>query len=186
MQIGNTRNLVMISLLAAMSFVLMYAIQIPLLPTAPFLQWDPSDLPNILGGLILGPWAAFIIAFLKSLLFLIFKGSEGPIGAFMAFVSSAALAIPCSLIYRRWSQHKGFIVGLLVGTLSLTFSMALVNLYWALGAWGIPAATHLTLVKTAVIPFNLLRGLISSLLVYPVYLAVRKPLAKLIGQKIAS
>ena len=45
---NNVHNLVMISLLAAMSFVLMYAVQIPLLPTAPFLKWDPSDLPNVL------------------------------------------------------------------------------------------------------------------------------------------
>src|SRR5690554_5019645 len=81
MQTKKTRNLVMISLLAAMSFVLMYVVQIPLLPAAPFLKWDPSDLPNVLGGLVLGPGAAFLIALIKCLLFLLLKGSEGPMGA---------------------------------------------------------------------------------------------------------
>ncbi len=179
----NVRNLVIISLLAAMSFVLMYAIQIPLVPAAPFLKWDPSDLPNVLGGFILGPGAAVAIAFIKCLLFLIFKGSEGPIGAFMAFASSAALAVPCCIVYRRWRNHWGFLLSLIAGTLSLVVVMALVNYYWALPAWGLPAETHLDLVKTAVIPFNSLRGIISSALIYPVYLAVRQPLSRLMGQK---
>lgn len=183
MQTKKTRRLVMISLLAAMSFVLMYAVQIPLVPAAPFLKWDPSDLPNVLGGLVLGPGAAFLIALVKCLLFLLFKGSEGPVGAFMAFASSAALAVPCAIIYRRWSNHFGFIAGLLAGTALLTITMGIVNYFWALGVWGIPAEHRLGLLQTAILPFNLLRGVISSLLIYPVYFALRQPLTRLVGQK---
>lgn len=182
-QTSNVRNLVMISLLAAMSFVLMYAIQFPLLPAAPFLKWDPSDLPNVLGGLILGPWAALVITFVKCLLFLLFKGSSGPIGSFMAFASGVALAVPCSIIYRRWSNHYGLLFGLATGTIVLTITMGLVNYYFALGVYGIPAELHLDLVKTTVLPFNLLRGILSSVLIYPVYLALRQPLAKQLKQK---
>ena len=185
MQTKKTRNLVMISVLAAMSFILMYAVQIPLLAAAPFLKWDPSDLPNVLGGFVLGPWAATVIAFIKCLLFLIFKGSEGPIGAFMAFASSAALAVPFSFIYRRRQDYLGFFLGLVAGTLSLALTMVFVNYYFALGAWGIPEAARAGLVKTAVLPFNLLRGIISSLLIYPVYLSVRKPLSRLLETKTA-
>ncbi len=180
MQANKTRNLVMISLLAAMSFVLMYAVQIPLLPAAPFLKWDPSDLPNVLGGLVLGPGAAFFIALLKCLLFLLLKGSEGPIGAFMAFASSVALAVPCCIIYRRWSNHLGFLLSLLVSTAILTLTMGLVNYYWALGAWGIPVAQRLPLIKTAILPFNMLRGVLSSALIYPVYLALRQSLTRFV------
>ena len=183
MQTSNTRNLVMISLLAAMSFVLMYAIQFPLVPSAPFLTWDPGDLPIILGGLVLGPGAATVITLIKCLLFLIFKGTSGPIGSFMAFASGIALAVPCSLIYRRWSNHYGLALGLAIGTLTLTLTMVAVNYYWALGVYGIPVEQHLTLVKTAVLPFNLLRGLLSSALFYPVYLALKRPLNRLIKQK---
>ncbi|HBK86868.1 MAG TPA: hypothetical protein DDZ53_12650 [Firmicutes bacterium] len=180
---SNVRNLVMISLLTAMSLVLMYAIQIPLLPAAPFLKWDPSDLPNVLGGVILGPWAAVIITFIKCLLFLLFKGTSGPIGSFMAFASGIALAVPCSIIYRRWSNHYGLLFGLATGTVVLTITMVLVNYYWALGVYGIPAELHLGLVKTTVLPFNLLRGILSSVLIYPVYLALRQPLAKQLKRK---
>lgn len=181
----NVRDLVMISLLAAASFMLMYVVQIPLLPAAPFLKWDPSDLPNVLGGLVLGPGPAVAIALLKCLLFLVFKGSEGPIGAFMAFASSAALAVPVALIYRRWSNHLGFLVGLSLGTVTLALAMAFVNYYFALGAFGIPQDSHLYLVKAAVVPFNLLRGVISSALIYPVYLAMRQPIAQFLKQKTA-
>ncbi|HHW98262.1 MAG TPA: ECF transporter S component [Firmicutes bacterium] len=180
MQTKKTRNLVMISLLAAMSFVLMYVVQIPLLPVAPFLKWDPSDLPNVLGGLVLGPGAAFLIALIKCLLFLLLKGSEGPIGAFMAFASSVALAVPCCIIYRRWSSHFGFLFSLLISTAVLTLTMGLVNYYWALGVWGIPAEQRLPLLQTAILPFNVLRGVISSALIYPVYLALRQPLTRFV------
>lgn len=183
MQTRRIHHLVMISLLAAMSFVLMYAVQIPLVPAAPFLKWDPSDLPNVLGGLILGPGAAFLIALVKCLLFLLFKGSEGPIGTLMAFASSAALAVPCAVIYRRWSSHFGLISGLLVGTALLTITMGAVNYFWALGVWGIPAEHRLGMLQTAILPFNLLRGIIGSLLIYPVYFALKQPLTRLIGQK---
>lgn len=182
MQTSNTRNLVMISLLAAMSFVLMYAVQFPLVPSAPFLKWDPSDLPNILGGLILGPGAAIVITLIKCMLFLIFKGTSGPIGSFMAFASGVALAVPCSIIYRRWSNHYGLAFGLVISTLVLTLTMVAVNYYWALGVYGIPVEQHLVLTKTAILPFNLLRGLLSSALIYPVYLALKRPLNRLIKQ----
>ncbi len=182
MKTNNLRNLVMISLLAATSFVLMYVVQVPLLPAAPFLKWDPSDLPNVLGGFMLGPTGAILIALLKSVLFLIFKGSEGPIGATMAFASSAALAATAALIYKRIPNKRGILLGLALGTVMLAVSMSLVNYYWALGAWGIPKDQHLLWVKSTIIPFNLLRGLVSSLLFYPVFVAVQRPLRRWFNQ----
>ncbi|MGI6344223.1 MAG: ECF transporter S component [Bacillota bacterium] len=175
---SNARRLVMISVLAALSFVSMYVLQIPLIPSAPFLQWDPSDIPNVLGGFALGPVAATVISLLKSLLHLIFKGEGGPIGAFMAFASGAAYAGGAALVYRRWRDTRGLLGGFLLGTLLLTAVMFFINYYWALGAWGIPAEARLPLIKTAVIPFNLLRGVISSIVIYPVYAAMRGTLAR--------
>lgn len=175
---GSVRRLVLISLLAATSFMLMYVLQIPLVPAAPYLKWDPSDLPNVLGGFMLGPAAAIVIALLKSLLFLIFKGSEGPIGAAMAFFSGAALAAGAAWIYRRWPSRWGVALGLLIGTLLLGVTMAAVNYYWALGAWGIPQSARLATVKTIILPFNLWRGILSSAIIYPLYSALRRPLAR--------
>ena len=174
---GKVRNLVVISLLAATSFILMYVLQIPY-PAAPYLKWDPSDLPNVLGGFILGPAGAIAISLIKSILFLIFKGSEGPIGAAMAFFSGAALAAGAGLVYRRWPNRYGVLGGLVAGTLALVTTMALLNYYWALGAWGIPEGARLATVKAIIFPFNLWRGVLSSLIIYPVYLALRRPLAR--------
>lgn len=175
---SKVRRLVLISLLTAASFVLMYVLQIPLLPAAPYLKWDPSDLPNVLGGFILGPGAAIAIALVKALLFLLFKGSEGPIGATMAFASGAALAAGAALVYRRWPNRGGVVGGLLLGTVLLVVSMAAVNYYWTLGVWGIPEDAHLITVRTLIIPFNLYRGLLSSVIIYPLYSALRRPLAE--------
>ncbi len=175
---NKVRNSVLISLLAASSFILMYVLQIPLVPAAPYLQWDPSDLPNVLGGLVLGPGAAIAISLVKSLLYLIFKGSSGPIGATMAFASGAAFAAGAALVYRRWKNQYGLIGGLLLGTVLLTVSMITLNYYWALGAWGVPQSAHLITVKTTTLPFNLYRGLLSSVIIYPLYLALRRPLAR--------
>jgi riboflavin transporter FmnP len=58
-----------------------------------------------------------------------------------------------------------------------------VNYYWALGAYGIPQAAHLELVRTAITPFNLARSAMSTLLTFPVFLALKKPLGKIVNQK---
>ena len=177
----SVRRMVFISLLIAMSYALMFALQIPLVPVAPYLKYDPSDVPTLVGSFIFGPLAGVTIAFVKAALFLMTKGTGGPVGSLQNFVASGTFALVAGLVYRRFKGKWGILAGLIAGGLAMTAVMIPVNYYWALGAYGIPRAAHLELVRIAITPFNLARGALSTALTFPVFLALQKPLGKIVN-----
>lgn len=179
----SIRRLVFLSLLIAMSYALMFALQIPLIPAAPYLKYDPSDVPTLLGGFLFGPVAGVVIAFVKALLFLITKGTSGPVGSIQNFAASGSFVLVAALIYRRWPQKWGVVLALLAGGLAMTIVMIPLNYYWALGAYGIPQAAHAGLIRTAITPFNLARGILSTLLTFPAFLALKIPLTRIIERQ---
>jgi hypothetical protein len=62
----SVRRLVFISLLIAMSYALMFALQIPLVPVAPYLKYDPSDVPTLVGSFHLRPRSRCHYSFCQS------------------------------------------------------------------------------------------------------------------------
>lgn len=174
----NTRRLVLVALLSAMSYGLMFTLQIPLIPAAPYLKFDPSDVPTLTGAFLLGPWAGVQIALIKVALFFMTKGAGGPIGATMNFVSTAVLALVAGYIYRRRPGPVAALAGMIAGGLIMTLVMIPVNYYWALGAYGIPQPLHADLIRTALVPFNLARGALSTAITLPLFLALSRALKR--------
>lgn len=160
--------MVIIAIVAAMAAVLMW-IQFPLLPAAPYLQYDFSDVPVLIGTFALGPMAGFLIATIKAAVFFFTKGTHGPIGTIMNWSSTAIFVVVAGLIYQYQRTKTGALLGMLAGTLVFTTAMVFLNIYFALPAWGIPAEQIAGLVKAAVVPFNLLRGGISSIITLLLY-----------------
>lgn len=158
----STRYLVIISFVAALAAVLMW-IQMPLLPAAPYLEYDLSDVPVLIGSYALGPVAGLLISTVKALVFLFTKGKSGLIGAFMNLTSTISFVCVASFVYYRFKKSfVGAIIGLVIGTITMTIAMVLLNIYVALPIWGIPVDQIKPLIISAIVPFNLLRGIISS------------------------
>lgn len=61
------QRLVGIACLGALAFILMF-FEFPVLPMAPYLKLDFSDVPVLLGGYIYGPFGGIIIAAIKCLI----------------------------------------------------------------------------------------------------------------------
>ncbi|MDT3983124.1 ECF transporter S component, partial [Staphylococcus ureilyticus] len=84
----QTKRLITISMLSAVSFILMFIkFPIPFLP--PYLTLDFSDIPALLATFSLGPVAGIIILFIKNLLNFLFNIGDpvGPIANFLAGAS---------------------------------------------------------------------------------------------------
>lgn len=167
------RRLVRLALLAAMAFLLMlWEIQLtPLLPFIPaYLKYDPGDLPVLLGGLAMGPASGVTVALVKNLLFFFSgKSTAGWIGVSANFLASAAFVVPAAWFYRHVHARWCLALAMLTGTLSVTVVMAVANYYLFLPLWGVPAEQVGTVVVTAITPFNLIKGLFTSLLVLVTY-----------------
>ena len=172
----NTRKFAILALLGALSGLLMF-FEFPILPAAPFLQYDPSDVPVIFAGLFFAPLGGIIVALVKSLIFAIYgKNATGFIGLIAAIIASVTLLLGTVSIYRYKAKKISLVAGIIIGTIGLTVVMALLNQFVILNAWGIEEATIGPLVLGAVIPFNIIKGLISSILGCLLFLGLKNRL----------
>ena len=125
----TTKNLTMIAMFSAISAVLMvFEIQLPFSPS--FVKFDFSDLPVMLGGFLIGPFAGGIIVFMKILLHFLLNGTT----SFFLFVLSNLLltlsfVLPASFIYQQKKTKKTTIQGLLVSIICTSLLAIIFNLF---------------------------------------------------------
>ena len=183
----GTREIVTIGMLGAIAVVLML-FEIPLPFAPPFYEIDFSEVPVLIGCFSLGPVAGILIEFVKILLNLVINGTAtAGVGEFANFCIGCSFCIPAGIIYQRKKTKKGAMIGLVSGTLIMTFLGCFINAYIMLPtyakAFQIPiegliemgtkvnaSITDLfTFVMFAVVPFNLLKGVLVSIIVILIY-----------------
>ena len=184
----SVKNVVAIAMLAALAAVLMIFLEFPLPVIAPpFYKIDLSEVPVLIGTFAMGPVAGVLIELVKILLKILFKGSgTAYVGELANLVIGCAFLLPAGLIYWKKKTLKRAIAGLALGTVCMAGAGALMNAYVLLplyaGFYGgmeniIAAGTAvnaginnvLTFVIIAVTPFNLIKGVIDSVLVMLLY-----------------
>ena len=122
----STKKITTLSLLAAMSLVLTLLIRFPLVPTVPFLSFDPKDVVIAIGGFIYGPLAAAIVSSLVSVMEIFFKGGT-IIDVIMNVISTCTFVCVAAYIYKKDHTMKGAILGLILGLVCSTLSMVVWN-----------------------------------------------------------
>lgn len=168
------RWLVLVALFSALAYVLLF-IEFPILPQAPFLKYDFSNVIAILAGFILGPVAGIAVEVVKALLKWVMPGyTDGWIGFVGLLTSGILLTLGTVILYRIKQNLTSKLLGPIVGTVLLTGVMVLFNYFVLLPFYGIPAEAKGALVLTAVLPFNVIKGLISSILGVSIYSLIEK------------
>ncbi|EUJ43701.1 ECF transporter S component [Listeria riparia] len=180
----SLKAFVSIAVLGAVAFVIML-IQFPLLPSAPFLKLDFSDIPAAIGGLLFGPLAIILIEFVKNVLEYLVTGSfvGVPVGELTNFLSGICFVLPIYYVFRYARSTKAMILGVGIGTVTLTVVISLLNYFVVLPFYitvgGLPAGTNIAaLVTTAIIPFNLLKGVVVGAVFILVYGRMRSWIMK--------
>lgn len=125
----TTKNLTMIAMFSAISAVLMvFEIQLPFSPS--FVKFDFSDLPVMLGGFLIGPFAGGIIAFMKILLHFLLNGTTSFfVGDLSNLLLTLSLVLPASFIYQQKKTKKTTIQGLLVSIIFTSLLAIIFNLF---------------------------------------------------------
>ncbi len=165
----STKQLVTMALMCAVSALFMF-VQIPIIPAAPFLTYDPSFVPAMVAGFAYGPGAGVAVGVLAAVIHALMTGDW--VGALMNIVACVCYIVPAALIYRRRHTYTGAIVGLVLGIVAATAASVVANL--TIGVWfwyGTPDAI-MPLMVPAVIPFNLVKTALNSVLTLVVYKAV--------------
>ncbi len=184
---SSARRAAYIGIFGAIAAILMYW-EFPL-PFAPFFyELDFSEVPVLICSFSLGPVAGVVCEFVKILLKLVIKGtSTAFVGDFANFVTGCSFILPATVIYHRFKTRKGALAGMAVGAAVLMVFGSLFNAVYLIPAFstlyhlpldeivaigtGInPAITSVgTLVLLAVAPFNLVKGVVVSLLTFLLY-----------------
>lgn len=191
-KILSIRNLVQIGMFGALAAILML-FEFPLPFIAPsFYELDLSEIPVLIGTFSMGPVAGVLIELIKILLKLVLKGtSTAYVGDVANFVIGCFFLLPAGIIYKLKRTKKGAVLGMITGTLVMACAGGLMNAYILLPFYsqfyGMPmealiaAGTEVnslitnipTFVLIAVVPFNLIKGIIVSLITDLVYKRVR-------------
>ena len=87
----------------------------------------------------------------------------------MHFLATGGFVIVAGLIYRAKHTRGGAVLALIAGTLVMTALMVPLNLYFTVHYNGMPAEAVKAMIWPIIIPFNLCKGGINSVVTFLLY-----------------
>lgn len=179
----NVRTITIIAVLSAISFVLAF-IEFPVPLSPSFARMDLSDLPALIGAFAYGPLSGLCIELVKNVLQL-FTTSTGGIGELANFIMGASFVVSAGSIYQFHKTKKMALVACLIGSVIMGITAAVVNYYILLPLFEsfmpldqliatfeefIPFIhSKLDIVIYNAFPFNLLKGIVISIVTFILY-----------------
>lgn len=185
---NKTRTLVEIGMLGAIATVLMlFEVPLPFI-APPFYEIDLSEVPVLVGAFALGPVAGATIELIKILINLIINGTNTAfVGEIGNYILGCSFIIPAALIYKLKKTKTNAMIGMIAGTISMTVFGCFLNAYVLLptyaAAFGMPIDSIvgmgstinakitdvMTFVVMAVAPFNIIKGVVVSVITLLIY-----------------
>ena len=187
-----------VAVLTAISFILYMFLKFSLPFMFPsFLDMQFSELPAILAGFALGPVASVVVIVLKCLLKFPFT-STAFVGEITDMVLGILYVLPASIYYCHNKSKRNAVIGLIIGTICSTAGALILNRFVSVpfyvefffgGNFDVivnlclplyPLMTrdtfYLFYLSAAVLPFNLLRLGLVSVITFLVYKSLSKAL----------
>lgn len=163
-----TKSVVLLGMLAALAFVLMATVQVPLLPQAPYLRYDPSDVAGLLAGVLYGPGSAALVVLVKDVLYLLLR-ARSPFGPAADFVAAATFVAVTAWVYRRTRGSRAwrFAKAAAVGAVARVAIMVPTNFVILYLQFGMPAERVASLLVPVIVPFNVVKALANAVLALP-------------------
>ena len=184
--VSLAKQVAKIGVLSACAIILMYLdFPIPLMP--PFLKFDFAEVPALLGAFSLGPVAGVLIELIKNLAHLPVS-STGFVGELANFLVCGGFVLVAGLMYKQRHTIRQAVFALLSATVAMVIIGVVCNYYINLPFYinvmgfdmdkiiGITNGVGNTLVHDmftfllwVIVPFNLIKGLLTSLIIGLIY-----------------
>lgn len=174
------QRMVMIAVFSAISIVLVALLHIPLFPAAPFLEYDMADVPIIIITFLYGPLAGLFTTVIVSVIQgLTVSVASGWIGIIMHIFATGCYVLVAGNLYKRLKGIRGEIASLAGGTAAMVLVMTLWNMLLTPLFMKAPFEMVMQLMLPAIIPFNLIKAGVNSLIAYFVFKAIEQVMKKL-------
>lgn len=191
-QISPARRVSYVAMFSAVAAVL-HIIDFPLFFAPSFYKIDFSEISVLICAFYLGPVSGVVCELLKIILKLLIKGtSTAFVGDFANFFVGCSMVLPAAIIYHCKKSKKSALIGLTVGTAVMTVFGSAFNAFYlipkfsqlfhmpldaivSMGTAINPGITSVsTLVLFAVVPFNIVKGVIVSIVTLLLYKRVER------------
>lgn len=173
MKYSRTRKLAVMAMLVAVSIILVYLVHFPIFPAASFLEYDPADIPILIGTFAFGPAAGLVLTIVASgVQALTVSAQSGLYGFIMHVISTSVLCFSAGTIYKRFHTRGGAAVALGVGTVLMGAVMMVANHFITAYFMGVPTQVVDGMLLPVILPFNLIKAGINSAVTFLVYKTV--------------
>ena len=181
----RTKKLTVMAMLVALSVVLVSLVHFPIFAPVAFLEYDPADIPILIGTFAYGPVAGLILTVVASLIqgFTV-SAHSGIMGIAMHIFATSTLVLVAGSIYKVRHTKGGAMLALLCGTLSMTVAMLVFNHFLTpyfitpdvadAAAVAANRAYVDTLLFPFIAPFNIIKAGANSAVTFLVYKVVSK------------
>lgn len=163
----RTKEIVLGAFLAALSFISMYFIQIPIFASAPYLQFDPSEIFTLFAAFFISPTMGVLVTLVKVILFYFTKQESGIIGSIMNFLAVAPFVFVGGVVFKKLKNLSfplNYSIPILIGTLVRVLIMIPANLIFLPLFIQIGLKELWIYIYTINIPFNIIVSLLNGFL----------------------
>ena len=182
---ARVKKLAVMAMLVALSIVLVSLIHFPIFPVVFFLEYDPADIPILIGTFAYGPLAGIALTVVASLIQgLTVSAQSGVMGIAMHIFATTTLVLVAGNIYRVRHTRGGAVLALVCGTLAMTAAMLVFNHFLTpyfitpdisdAAAVAANRAYVDTLLFPFIAPFNLIKAGANSVITFGVYKVVSR------------
>ncbi len=169
MEQKNTVKLAKMGMLVAITVVPVYFIHSPIIPALPFMEYDPADIPIIIGTFAFGPLAGVLLTVVTSVVQgITVSAASGVYGILMHIIATGTYALVAGNIYRKNKTKKGAVIALVAGTLAMVVIMMPANLVITPIFMGVDRAVVLSMLPLIAL-FNFIKAGINSIVTFLVY-----------------
>lgn len=174
----KTKQLTQMAVLAAVSMLLVFSLHIPF-PPLPWLEYDLADVAILIGTFMFGPLGGLLITGVVSFLQGTLISTTGLPGALMHFIATGSFVLVAGNIYKRNRTRKGAAIGLSLGVLTMTVTMAIANIILTPIIYGAPREFIIDNIGWIVL-FNFTKAGLNAIITFVVY----KPISKVLGMEL--
>ena len=175
----TTVKLAKMGMLIGISIILVVLIHVPIIHAAPYLEYDPADIPIFIGTFAFGPLAGLILTIIVSIIQGVTVSAGSQIwGIIMHIMATGSFAIVAGLIYKVKKTRKGAAIAILIGILVMVAVMCIANIIITPIYTGMPRKAVMALIPTAILPFNLIKAGINGVVTFILYKKISKFLHK--------
>ena len=169
----KTVKLAKMAMLVAISLLLVN-IHFPIFPPIAFMEYDPADIPILIGTFAFGPAAGILITVVTALLQVFtVSAASGLYGILMHIIATGTYVLVAGFIYKFHKGKKSAVIALIAGTLAMTAIMVPANLTITPYFMGVPVDA-VTALLPFIIAFNLIKAGVNGLITFLVYKRVSK------------